>query len=71
MKKWILWSGLVVIVILLILLWQFAPQIRQWFAATFMWLCALILVFIAGWLIGRYGEHQHRKHKEERTQNGD
>ncbi|WP_295938630.1 hypothetical protein [uncultured Alistipes sp.] len=54
-NKWILWVGLVLILIVIILIWQFAPVIQRWLANVFIDLIMFVLTFVAGWLFGRYG----------------
>lgn len=68
-KKWTLWVGLVLILVLFILIWQFAPAIQRWLANVFIDIIVLVLVFAAGWLMGRYGGKRSRSREEENVRN--
>ena len=35
-KKWTLWAGLILILVVFILIWQFAPAIQRWLANVFI-----------------------------------
>ena len=57
-KKWTLWAGLILILVVFILIWQFAPAIQRWLANVFIDIIVLALTFAAGWLLGRYGAYR-------------
>ena len=59
-KKWTLWAGLILILVIFILIWQFAPAIQRWLANVFIDIIVLALTFAAGWLLGRYGGRRNR-----------
>jgi len=59
-KKWTLWAGLILILVVFILIWQFAPAIQRWLANVFIDIIVLALTFAAGWLLGRYGGRRNR-----------
>jgi len=48
-KKWTLWAGLILILVVFILIWQFAPAIQRWLANVFIDIIVLVLTFAAGW----------------------
>ena len=48
-KKWTLWAGLILILVVFILIWQFAPAIQRWLANVFIDIIVLALTFAAGW----------------------
>ena len=50
-----LWAGLILILVVFILVWQFAPAIQRWLANVFIDIIVLVLTFAAGWLLGRFG----------------
>lgn len=54
-KNWMLWAGLILILVVFILVWQFAPAIQRWLANVFIDIIVLVLTFAAGWLLGRFG----------------
>lgn len=68
-KKWTLWLGLALILALFILIWQFAPAIQRWLANVFIDIIILVLVFAAGWLLGRFGGKRNRSREEENVRN--
>lgn len=68
-KKWTLWAGLVLILIIFILIWQFAPAIQRWLANVFIDIIVLVLTFAAGWLLGRYGGKRNRNRDEQNARN--
>jgi len=35
-KNWMLWAGLILILVVFILVWQFAPAIQRWLANVFI-----------------------------------
>ena len=47
-KKWTLWAGLILILVVFILIWQFAPAIQRWLANVFIDIIVLALTFAAG-----------------------
>ena len=59
-KNWMLWAGLILILVVFILVWQFAPAIQRWLANVFIDIIVLALTFAAGWLLGRYGGRRNR-----------
>ncbi len=42
-KKWMLWAGLILILVVFILVWQFAPAIQRWLANVFIDIIVLAL----------------------------
>ena len=63
-KKWTLWAGLILILVVFILIWQFAPAIQRWLANVFIDIIVLALTFAAGWLLGRYGGRNRNRDQE-------
>ena len=68
-KKWTLWAGLILILVVFILIWQFAPAIQRWLANVFIDIIVLVLAFAAGWLLGRYGGRRNRNRDQENARN--
>ena len=68
-KKWTLWAGLILILVVFILIWQFAPAIQRWLANVFIDIIVLALTFAAGWLLGRYGGRRNRNRDQENASN--
>ena len=68
-KKWTLWAGLILILVVFILIWQFAPAIQRWLANVFIDIIVLALTFAAGWLLGRYGGRRNRNRDQENARN--
>ena len=68
-KKWTLWAGLILILVVFILIWQFAPAIQRWLANVFIDISVLALTFAAGWLLGRYGGRRNRNRDQENVRN--
>lgn len=63
-KNWMLWAGLILILVVFILVWQFAPAIQRWLANVFIDIIVLVLTFAAGWLLGRFGGKRNRSDNE-------
>ena len=59
-----LWAGLILILVVFILVWQFAPAIQRWLANVFIDIIVLVLTFAAGWLLGRFGGKRNRSDNE-------
>lgn len=68
-KKWTLWAGLILILVIFILIWQFAPAIQRWLANVFIDIIVLVLTFAAGGLLGRYGGRRNRDRDEQNARN--
>ena len=68
-KKWTLWAGLILILVVFILIWQFAPAIQRWLANVFIDIIVLVLTFAAGWLLGRFGGKRNRNRDQENARN--
>lgn len=68
-KNWMLWAGLILIVVVFILIWQFAPAIQRWLANVFLDIIVLVLTFAAGWLLGRFGGKRKRNRDEQIARN--
>ena len=68
-KKWTLWAGLILILVVFILIWQFAPAIQRWLANVFIDIIVPALTFAAGWLLGRYGGRRNRNRDQENARN--
>ena len=61
-KKWTLWAGLILILVVFILIWQFAPAIQRWLANVFIDIIVLAL-------LGRYGGRRNRNRDQENARN--
>ena len=59
-KKWTIGLGLLGILIVFLLLWNFAPAIQRWLASVFVDIILLLAAFAAGWLFGRFGGKRRR-----------
>lgn len=57
-KKWIIGLGLLAIVAIFLVLWNFAPAIQRWLASVFVDILLLVAAFAAGWLFGRFGNRR-------------
>ena len=68
-KKWTLWAGLILILVVFILIWQFAPAIQRWLANEFIDIIVLALTVAAGWLLGRDGGRRNRNRDQENARN--
>ena len=68
-KKWTLWAGLILILVVFILIWQFAPAIQRRLANVFIDIIVLTLTFAAGWQLGRYGGRRNRNRDQENARN--
>ena len=68
-KKWTLWAGLILILVVFILIWQFAPAIQRWLANVVIDISVLALTFAAGWLLGRCGGRRNRNRDQENARN--
>mgnify|MGYP007081806180 FL=1 len=68
-KKWTLWAGLILILVVFILIWQFAPAIQRWLANVFIDIIVLALTFAGRWLRGRYGGRRNRNRDQENARN--
>lgn len=64
-KKWIIIGGLLGILVIFLLLWNFAPAIQRWLADVFLDIILLLAAFAAGWLFGRFGGK--RRNDDERN----
>lgn len=68
-KKWIIIGGLLGILIIFLLLWNFAPAIQRWLADVFLDIILLLAAFAAGWLFGRFGGKRRRNDDERNARN--
>ena len=68
-KNWMLWAGLILILVVFILVWQFAPAIQRWLANVFIDIIVLVLTFAAGWLLGRFGGKRNRSENDKNARN--
>lgn len=68
-KKWTLWAGLILILVVFILIWQFALPSSAGWPNVFIDLIVLALTFAAGWLLGRYGGRRNRNRDQENARN--
>ena len=68
-KKWTLWAGLILILVVFFLIWLCAPAIQRWLANVFIDFFVLALTFAAGWLLGRYGGRRNRNRDQENARN--
>ena len=62
-KKWTIGLGLLGILIVFLLLWNFAPAIQRWLASVF------VDIILAGWLFGRFGGKRRRSDDERNARN--
>ncbi len=68
-KKWIIIGGLLGILVIFLLLWNFAPAIQRWLADVFLDIILLLASFAAGWLFGRFGGKRRRNDDERNARN--
>lgn len=68
-KKWYLIGGLLAVLIVFLLLWNFAPAIQRWLASVFVDIILLAAAFAAGWLFGRFGGRRPPKDDERNIRN--
>ena len=68
-KKWTIGLGLLGILIVFLLLWNFAPAIQRWLASVFVDIILLLAAFAAGWLFGRFGGKRRRSGDERSARN--
>lgn len=68
-KKWTIGLGLLGILIVFLLLWNFAPAIQRWLASVFVDIILLLAAFAAGWLFGRFGGKRRRSDDERNARN--
>ena len=68
-KKWIIIGGMLGILIIFLLLWNFAPAIQRWLADVFLDIILLLAAFAAGWLFGRFGGKRRRNDDERNARN--
>lgn len=68
-KKWIIIAGMLGILIIFLLLWNFAPAIQRWLADVFLDIILLLAAFAAGWLFGRFGGKRRRNEDERNARN--
>ena len=61
--------GLLGILIVFLLLWNFAPAIQRWLASVFVDIILLLAAFAAGWLFGRFGGKRRRSDDERNARN--
>lgn len=52
-KKWIIYTALILIAFITIIC--FASEIQVWFMSKLTSLLILVITFVAGWLLGRFG----------------
>ena len=67
-KKWTIGLGLLGILIVFLLLWNFAPAIQRWLASVFVDIILLLAAFAAGWLFGRFGGSDDERNARNITQ---
>lgn len=68
-KKWIIGLGLLAILAIFLVLWNFAPAIQRWLASVFVDILLLVAAFAAGWLFGRFGNRQTPSKDERNVRN--
>ena len=69
-KKWTIGLGLLGILIVFLLLWNFAPAIQRWLASVFVGIILLLASSCAaGWLFGRFGGKRRRSDDERNARN--
>ena len=82
-KKWTLWAGLILILVVFILIWQFAPAIQNLLKNLnlFGWLAVLAAVLVLAAVVflvwrlcfhprrGRYGGRRNRNRDQENARN--
>ena len=64
-KKWTIGLGLLGILIVFLLLWNFAPAIQRWLASVFVDIILLLAAFAAG----RFGGKRRRSDDERNARN--
>lgn len=67
-NKWALGISLILLLVAFMITWHFAPAIQKWLADVFVDIIVLVLVFCAGWLMGRFGG-KRRSHVEKNAKN--
>ena len=67
-KKWTIGLGLLGILIVFLLLWNFAPAIQRWLVSVFVDII-LLAAFAAGGLFGRFGGKRRRSDDERNARN--
>lgn len=60
-NKWFYIAGGIFLLIALVLIWKFAPEIQRWLAGVFINLLLLVVAFVAGWCFGRFGKSQKKE----------
>lgn len=65
--KWILYGALALIALLLVVI--FSKNIWNWFENMLVDLLIYLIVFGAGWLLGRFGGSRRRSRDEENVRN--
>ena len=64
-----LWAGLILILVVFILVWQFAPAIQRWGATGLIAYPGLVLTVAAGCRLGRCGGERNRSATEKNARN--
>ena len=68
-KKWTLWAGLILILVVFILIWQFAPAIQRRLANVFIDINVLAQTKASGTLRGRSRGRRNRNRDQENARN--
>lgn len=68
-KNWMLWAGLILILVVFILVWQSPPPSSGGWPTYLFDIIVLVLTFAAGWLLGRFGGKRNRSDNEKNARN--
>ncbi len=62
--KYLIWGLVILVVVLLILAVVYADEIRAWFGAQTTTLVVIVVGFVVGWCMGRFGGRRRAADKE-------
>lgn len=63
--KYLVWGLVILVVVLLILAVVYADEIRAWFGARATTLVVMVVAFVVGWCMGRFGGRRRAAEKEQ------
>lgn len=66
-KKYLIWSAVLLAAFITVIC--FASEIQVWFMSKLTSLLILVITFLVGWLLGRYGSSKSRSREEENIRN--
>lgn len=66
-KKYLIWGALALIAFITVIC--FASEIQVWFMSKLTDLLILVITFVVGWLLGRYGGGRNHNRDEESVRN--